>query len=247
MLPYLSIPKENILSRITHTNTCPVAKTQPKSSAAKPPATPALVRQERSGKCRLGFLPEEWFLFVHPFTGVSGPYILMIALANYGFSKEIIVCEHEYYGGLTWIVLIYLVTTRAGPKIGEILDQKVDAHENEFKKSRTEEEAIYLKTIENEKEAQMQAQGQELLMQAKKENIAMQLEAAYRERLMTVYNTVKGRMDYHVKLYAAESRIQQKYMIDWILDEVKEAITPEFQEQVMERYIQDLGALASKA
>lgn len=52
--------------------------------------------------------------------------------------------------------------------------------------------------IDAEKEEQWRAEGSKLLMQAKKENVKLQLEAIYRERAIQVYNEVKKRLDYQV-------------------------------------------------
>lgn len=52
--------------------------------------------------------------------------------------------------------------------------------------------------IKEEKTAQWRAEGQELLIQAKKENVLFQLEAAYRERLMNAYTEVYPLNDNHL-------------------------------------------------
>lgn len=75
-----------------------------------------------------------------------------------------------------------------GIKLIEILfDQEVEKNWNDGREQtiRGLEDAI-----KEEKTAQWRAEGQELLIQAKKENVLFQLEAAYRERLMNAYNEV---------------------------------------------------------
>ena len=49
---------------------------------------------------------------------------------------------------------------------------------------------ILAETIEKEEKEQWRADGQEMLLMAKRDNIKMQLEATYRERLMQVYSQV---------------------------------------------------------
>lgn len=155
--------------------------------------------------------------------------------------------EHEYYSGLSWIVVLILVVKKMGPGIGASLDADVDAVLKEFEDDRTAEMKTYETVIKDAKDAQWRAEGQKLLMDAKKENIAMQIEAIYRERFMLVYKTVKGRMDYHLKRHQAETRIQQRWMTGWILENVRKSITPDFEKQALDRAIQDLAAAAGRA
>lgn len=204
-------------------------------------------RAERCAPVNLAVIPAEWFKLFHVKTGVSGGYVLLFVLTNYALSKEIYVMEHEYYAGLSIFLMLYYVTTKLGPEIGTSLDKEVDDIVENLYKSRKAEAAHYESIVKDSKDAVWRAEGQKLLMDAKKENALMQLEAAYRERMMHAYQMVKGRMDYHMKRYYAEARIHQKWMIGWILKEVHKAITPEFQQQALTQAINDLEAAASKA
>lgn len=63
--------------------------------------------------------------------------------------------------------------------------------ETEWNHDRTQTIAGLEDAIKEEKTAQWRAEGQELLIEAKKENVLLQLEAAYRERLMQAYSEVR--------------------------------------------------------
>ncbi|XP_049885044.1 ATP synthase subunit b, mitochondrial-like [Pectinophora gossypiella] len=230
-------------TKFKHTPTCPVLSMPTGGDEGDKPLKRAL----NSGKCRMGFLPDEWFTFFYSKTGKSGGYVFLLVFANYCVSKEILVMEHEYYGGLSWIIVLYFISTKFGPGIGKTLDKQVDEVVADWEIGRKAETAFHETIIKDARLAQKRAEGQKYLMDAKKENILMQLEAIYRERSMLVYKTVKGRMDYHVKKYYAVARIEQKWMIEWILKNVMRAITPDFQKRALNQAIKDIERAASRA
>ncbi|XP_059045917.1 ATP synthase subunit b, mitochondrial [Achroia grisella] len=234
-----------------------VAARQSTSTAlvARGSATESGVRDEKNfprpvrgepGKVRLGFLPEEWFQFFHSKTGVTGPYTFGVGLATYLYSKEIYVLEHEYYTGLSLLVMVYFAAKKFGPSLGAWLDKEVDTIEKEWNAGRQQTVTDLQALIEEEKKAQWRAQGQELLIEAKKENILLQLEAAYRERAINAYNEVKRRLDYQLEKSNVERRLSQKHMVEWIVSNVTKAITPDQEKQTLDRCIADLGALAAR-
>ncbi|XP_022123018.1 ATP synthase subunit b, mitochondrial isoform X1 [Pieris rapae] len=206
---------------------------------------PRPVRGE-PGKVRLGFIPEEWFQFFHSKTGVTGPYTFGAGLVTYLLSKEIYVMEHEYYTGLSIFVMVYYATTKFGPKVASWLDKEVDQIETDLNQGRVETIKSLEEGIATEKDAQWRAQGQELLIQAKKENVLLQLEAAYRERLMNTYQEVKKRLDFQLEKAALERRFEQKHLVDWVITNVNKAITPDQEKQTLDRCIADLAAMAHK-
>lgn len=120
----------------------------------------------------------------------SGPYVFAITVGTYLCSKEIYILEHEYYNGLSLFVICVAGIKIFGPKIAQFLDKEIDKYNDELDESRTSEIAHYEQTIAHENKEQYNLDGQKMIMEIKKENIKMQLEATYRERLAQVYQEV---------------------------------------------------------
>lgn len=98
--------------------------------------------------------------------------------------------------------------------------------------------------IKTEERHQWSSEGQLTLMSAKRENVALQLEAAYRQRVQTVFEEVKKRMDFQVEKQNINRRLQQKNLVDWVVRKVQSSITPDQEKQNIDKCISDLGALA---
>jgi len=221
-----------------------VARTAAASAANTDQLFQRPVRQE-PGKVRLGFIPEEWFSFFYKKTGVTGPYTFGVGLATYLCSKEIYVMEHEYYSGLSLAILIIYAVKKFGPAVAAYCDEEIDKISEDWNQSRIDELANFEEQIKSEKTEQWRADGQLMLVEAKKENIALQLEAAYRERIARVYNEVKRRLDYQVECQHVVRRVNQKHMVNWIVNNVLKSITPDQEKETLNKCILDLGAIAS--
>lgn len=152
--------------------------------------------------------------------------------------------EHEYYAGLSFAALLIIGIKKIGPGLKKALDTEVDQIEADFEQGRTDEIKGLEDTIEHEKKEQWRADGQLMLNDAQKENIALQLEAAYRERLATVFNEVKRRLDYQVDIQLVERRVKQKHLVNWVSSKVLGSITPDQDKETLNKCIADLGAMA---
>lgn len=153
--------------------------------------------------------------------------------------------EHEYYSGLSFAIMIIYAVKKFGPSVAAYCDKEIDKISEEFNQGRVDEIAHYEDQIKSEKTEQWRAEGQLLLLEAKKENVALQLEAAYRERIARVYNEVKRRLDYQVECQHVVRSVNQKHMVNWIVNNVLKSITPDQEKETLNKCILDLGALAA--
>ncbi|KAJ8684739.1 hypothetical protein QAD02_020532 [Eretmocerus hayati] len=174
------------------------------------------------------------------------PYVFGGALSTFLLSKEIYVCEHEFYSGLSLFMVLIVGIKKFGPAVAKYLDKGIDDYERSWESSRTDQIDGLKDCIEHEKREQWRTDGQRMIIDIKKENINLQLEAAYRERLSVVYQEIKRRLDYHVQLQNAQRKLAQKQMVRWIVENVKKSFTPEQEKLVLSRCIVDLQNLTNK-
>ncbi|XP_053313580.1 ATP synthase F(0) complex subunit B1, mitochondrial [Spea bombifrons] len=213
----------------------------------KPALAPVPPLPEKAGKVRYGLIPEEFFQFLYPKTGVTGPYMLGSGLLVYLLSKEIYVINHESFAAACIGIVIVYSIKKFGPQVAEFADQL----NNEKIAKAQEVKDIALKNleqaIEEEKKEQWRVEGRHYLFDAKRNHVNMILEANYRERLLNVYNDVKKRLDYQVALQHLQRRKEQDHMINWIEKNVVQSITPQQQKESITKCISDLKLLSKNA
>ncbi|XP_046326728.1 ATP synthase subunit b, mitochondrial-like [Haliotis rufescens] len=206
---------------------------------------PHPVQQEFSSKVRLGFIPEGFFQFFYPKTGVTGPYLFGTGLLAYLLSKEVWVVDHNFAEVLGFWAAFYILNRKLGSKLGKYIDERnAVAAEERFVKPITEAKKVYEDVITASEKTIWQEEGQKYIFQAKRENVDLQLESIYRQRLKTVYDEVKKRLDYQLELQSTKRRFEQEHMVRWIVDSVTKSITPQQEKESISKCIADLRGLA---
>jgi len=202
---------------------------------------------EEGGKARLGFIPEEWFTFFYNKTGVTGPYVFGAGLLMYLLNKEIYVVNHETLHGAVALGFLIYGVKKFGPLYAQAADKARDEQLTEAEDIKQVELQNYQDIINNELKEQWRLEGRDMLFDAKQENIAMQIETAYRERLHTVAEEVKKKLDYHVEVVNLQRRVQQDHMVAWVEKNVISSITPDQEKANIAQCIKDLKSLSAKA
>jgi len=199
------------------------------------------------GKVRMGFVPDEWFTYFYNKTGVTGPYMFGTGLVTFLLSKEFWILEHEFWGGVSLFIMIVYGVKKFGPQVSAWLDKEQDKIADEFNSGKVNEIKSFKEAIEEEKKSQFEAEGSKMLYAVKRENIGLQLEAVYRERLVQVWAEVKKRLDYQVDKQNVERSIQQRHMVQWIIDQVRKTVEKESDAENLKKCIGDLKQLAAVA
>lgn len=202
---------------------------------------------EKGGKVRHGIIPEEFFEFLYPKTGVTGPYMLGTGLLLYLLSKEIYVINHETIAGICIVGIIIYAVKKYGADVAAFADKIIEEKIATATAVKNDTITFLEKAIEDEKKEQWRAEGRHYLFDAKRNNVAMLLETNYRERLLNVYNEVKKRLDYQVALQYLKRRKEQDHMIGWVERSVKQSITPQQEKESIAKCITDLKALSKSS
>lgn len=209
---------------------------------------PLKVQAPTNPPVRLGFIPDSWFQAFYNKTGVTGPYMFGVGLTTYLLSKEVWVVEHNFTHFVSFWIAFYIIARKFGPSISKYLDEQRDTlMQRVWYNPVSETKQEFKKNIEDKEKDIWREDGQKYLFEAKRENVDLQLESVYRQRLAEVYQAVKKRLDYQVDIQSAQRRIQQQHMVQWIVDGVMSGITPQQEKDSLAKCLTDLKSLSAKA
>lgn len=136
--------------------------------------------------------------------------------------------DHEYYNGLSIVLLCWCAGHYFGPATAKYLDKEVDKYEQFWNESREAEKKNVLEQIKEEEYAMESIKANEMLVLAKREAVHIQQETEYRRRLMTIYEAVKHRLTYHMQIDVTKRKFLGINLIDWVVREVVKGITPDW-------------------
>ncbi|KAM8864037.1 ATP synthase peripheral stalk subunit b, mitochondrial [Spinachia spinachia] len=199
---------------------------------------------EKGGQVRHGVIPEEFFQLLYPKTGVTGPYMLGTGLLMYMLSKEIYIINHETLAAISIATVIICGVKKFGQDVANFADKLNDDKVAKVQEVKDASLSSLTQAIENEKKEQWRVEGRSMLFDAKRNNVALQLETNYRERLHMVTNEVKRRLDYQVALQNLHIQMEKDHMVKWVEKNVIGSITPQQEKDSIAKCITDLKALA---
>uniref|UniRef100_A0A8C3VSU4 ATP synthase subunit b n=1 Tax=Catagonus wagneri TaxID=51154 RepID=A0A8C3VSU4_9CETA len=202
----------------------------------QPSLAPVPPLPEYGGKVGLSLIPEEFFQFLYPKTGVSGPYVLRTGLILYLLSKEIYVITPETFSAISTIGVLVYIIKKYGASIGAfaytLIEQKIAQ-------------------LEEVKQASIkQIQDCHYLFDVQRNNTGMALEVAYQKQLHRVYKEVKNRLGYHISVQNMMRQKEREHMINCVENHPVhpvQSISAQQEKETVAKCIADLKLLPKKA
>ncbi|CAH0550660.1 unnamed protein product [Brassicogethes aeneus] len=186
------------------------------------------------------FVPREWYDFFVCKTGATGFYTFLFTVSTYLVSKEILVLEHNFYNGLSMALLTGICIKYIGPLMAKSLDKLIEDYEKAWEKKECDDIKGLEQNILDEEFSQFEADGQMMVLEAKRENVYFQLEDCFRLRQVEVHEQVLKRLNYQVDIASVHRKITQKNLVEWVQQEVIKQLSPELHAKILDKCITDI-------
>jgi F-type H+-transporting ATPase subunit b len=193
---------------------------------------------------RLIIFPDSWFRAMYNKTGVTGPYALVGGLTTFLLSKEWLVIEHEMVTGFSLFIIFTYILKKWGELGNRYFEGMIDYEDFMWNKWQKDCIDVLEQLKIHELEVQNSLKNQDILFDAKKENVHLQREAEYRRRLMEVYGELKKKLDYQIASQNEEKAFAQRHMVKWILSAVEKGVFQTNEKEILSKCVSDLKALS---
>lgn len=207
---------------------------------------PRLPINDLTPPTRYHIIPESWFQFFYPKTGVTGPYTFAATFGTFLLSKEWLVWEHELLTGVSSTIIFSYAVIKYGPKCSayfrNLMDKKIHDWEH-WRKGNIE----FLNEMQTHYKDQLKkSETIKELYGIREHDVNMQLEGEYRRRLKSVYDDTKRRLNYLVSVTDSQRQIAHKNMVNWVISNAVSSIGQKQENEVLENCISSLKLLGSK-
>lgn len=201
---------------------------------------------EYSPPSRHHIVPESWFQFFYPKTGVTGPYVFAGSFLTFLLSKEWLVYEHELLSGMAVATILTYAVIKFGPKISAAAKSEIEAHDEGWEHWRNGNIEL-LEKIQTHYKAQLDKSALiKEVYDLRSQDVDLQLEAEYRNRLKRVYEDTRRRLNYLVAKAESERQIHHKNMVSWVLTQAVQSFGQKQESDVLDSCISELKQLATK-
>uniref|UniRef100_A0A1I8A7I5 ATP synthase subunit b n=1 Tax=Steinernema glaseri TaxID=37863 RepID=A0A1I8A7I5_9BILA len=172
-------------------------------------------------KTRMLMMPNSWCTPFEKVTGTSGPYLFYGGLFAFLVNKELWVFEEQGHMLCGWILFYLLISRTVGYRIDKYLYGEFQKRMDHFKSLIADDlkEAVEFRK-NSAAETESLTAIKEKFPVIFKENMALQLEAAYRANVEQVATELKRRIDFLHETEATKHRFERDHMVKWITENV---------------------------
>lgn len=193
---------------------------------------------------RLHIIPESWFQFFYPKTGVTGPYTFFATFGTFMFSKEHFVMEHEMATAISTTIIVALALNKFGPKLSEWARGLVKNDVDNWDRWQAGNIEFLDKMINHYKKSMNHSL--DALYEIRKQDVEAQLECEHRSRLKKIHDETKRRLDYLVAVANSQRQINHSNMVNWVISNAITSFGPKQEADVLDNCIINLRQLGSK-
>lgn len=191
-------------------------------------------------------IPESWLQFFYPKTGVTGPYTFAATFGTFLLSKEWVPIEHEFITVISTVVICTAAVIKLGPKLRAWHLDKVNKEIEGWDRWQQGNIAT-LEDMKNHYTNELKKVDLlNTLYSARKQDVELQLECEYRNRLKTIYDDTKRRLNYLVAKADAQRQISHSNMVNWVISNVLSSVGQKQDNEVLDSCIDNLKQLADK-